>query len=210
MLGLHPKGAAEGSTNMATVTRIDLDAAESDQALVAARRGDPAARWGALEACRDYLRLVVERNRRTRGVGEPATSDLVQDTILEGWRGFGRFEGCTSGQLRAWLRVILVHALIKGRRRPILDRLESGSGGGAIPGSITPPSVVAERDASSEAMDAALRALPEHYRSVIHWRLWTNLSYAEIGSRLGISDDCAQKLYVRAIARLRERLGPDP
>jgi RNA polymerase sigma factor (sigma-70 family) len=194
---------------MATVSHIDLDPAGSDKALTAARRGDPAARWGALAACRDYLRLVVKRNRWARGAGEPATSDLVQDTILEGWRGFGRFEGCTSGQLRAWLRVILVHTLIKARRRPIPDRLESGSGGGAIAGSMTPPSVVAERAASDEAMDAALRASPEHYRSVIQWRLWDDLSYAEIGSRLGISDDCAQKLYGRAIARLRKRLGPD-
>ncbi len=193
---------------MAMVSRIRVDPARSDEALAAARGGDPAACWGTLEACRQYLRLVVGKNRWSKGVGDPATSDLVQDTILEAWRSFGRFEGHTSGQLRAWLRVILVHRLIKARRRPIPARLESGSGGGAIPGSVTPPSVAAERDASNEAMDAALLALPDHYRAAIQWRLWEDLSFAEIGSRLGISDDCAQKLYGRAIARLRERLGP--
>ena len=119
---------------MATVSHIEIDPAESDEALGAAKRGDPAARWGALEACRQYLRLVVGNNRWSNRAGEPATSDLIQDTILEGWRGFSRFNGCTQQQLRAWLRVILVHAIIKSRRRPALARLESGSGTGSDQG----------------------------------------------------------------------------
>jgi RNA polymerase sigma-70 factor, ECF subfamily len=193
---------------MATVSRIDVDTGGTGAALAAARGEDSASRWEALEACRQYLRLVVGKNRWSKGAGEPATSDLVQDTLLEGWRGFARFEGRTPGQLRAWLRVILIHTLIKARRRPRPARLECGSGDGAIVGSITPPSVVVQRDASREAIETALRALPEHYRAAIHWRLWEDLPFAKIGSRLGISDDCAQKLYGRAIVRLRELLGP--
>jgi RNA polymerase sigma factor (sigma-70 family) len=193
---------------MTTVSHIDIDSAESDEALGAGRRGDPAARWGALEACRQYLRLVVGNNRWSNRAGEPATSDLIQDTILEGWRGFYRFQGSTQGQLRAWLRVILVHTLIKSRRRPALARLESGSGTGATLGSVTPPSVVVQREAADAAIDVALSALPEHYRAAIRLRLWDDLSFAEIGARLEISDDCAQKLFGRAIARLRHLLGP--
>ncbi len=193
---------------MATVDRIDVDLARNREALAAAKGGDASARWLALEECHQYLRLVVGKNRWSKGAGEPATSDLVQDTILEGGRGFDRFEGRTPGQLRAWLRVILVHALIKARRRTIPARLGSGSGGGAIPGAITPPSAAVQRDARNEAIEATLRTLPEHYRAVIQWRLWDDLSFAEIGSRLGISDDSAQKLFGRAIARLRKLLGP--
>ena len=193
---------------MATVSRIEIDPVENDEALGAAKRGDPAARWGALEACRQYLRLVVGNNRWSNGTGEPATSDLIQDTILEGWRGFSRFNGCTQKQLRAWLRVILVHAFIKSRRRPALARFESGSGPAAIKGSVTPPSVILQREAADAAIDAALSALPEHYRAAIRWRLWDGLSFAEIGTRLGISDDCAQKLFGGAIAMLRRLLGP--
>jgi RNA polymerase sigma factor (sigma-70 family) len=193
---------------MATIGQINLDSVRSDEALAAARDGDPLARWTALEACRVYLRLVVGKNRWPKRAGVPATSDLVQNTILEGWCGFARFEGRTPGQLRAWLRVILVHSLIKARRRPVADQLDLVNGGDALPGQITPPSVVAERDASHEAIETALRALPEHYRAVIQWRLWDELSFADIGPRFEISDDCAQKLYGRAIARLRQLLGP--
>jgi RNA polymerase sigma-70 factor (ECF subfamily) len=193
---------------MATVSRIEVDFAASDDALALARAGDVAARWGVLEACRQYLRLVVGRNRWAKGALEPATSDLVQETILDGWRGFARFEGRTQGQLRAWLRVTLVHTLIKARRRPVPARLESRSGGEAISGCVTPPFIAVQRADSNEAIDAALAALPEHYRAVIRWRLWDNLPYTQIGSRLEISDDSAQKLFGRAIASLRKLLGP--
>ncbi len=192
---------------MATVSRIDVDTVEEDASLAVARGGDPVARWHALEACRQYLRLVVGNNRWPREAGEPATSDLIQDTILEGWRGFTRFKGSTQGQFRAWLRVTLIHSLIKIRRRPRVARLESGIAGEAFTGSITPPYLVVERDDSKEAIQRALRSLPRHYQAAIEWRLWDDLSFAEIGLRLGMSDDCAQKLYARAVARLRKLTG---
>lgn len=165
------------------------------------------ARWAAVEACRTYLRLVVGKNRWGKKVGEPATSDLVQDTILEGWRGFARFEGRTPDQLRAWLRAILIHAIIKAQRRPNPACLEAGDGAKAIAAALTPPFDVVRRNDLNEAIERALQALPEHYRAAIKWRLWEDSSFKKIGSRLGISDDYAQKLYGRAIARLRELLG---
>jgi RNA polymerase sigma-70 factor, ECF subfamily len=208
MLGLCLQEGEEASARMATVDRIDLDLVRNDEARAAARGGDPSARWSALEACRQYLRLVVGKKRWSKRAGGAATSDLVQDTILEGWRGFDRFEGRTPGQLRAWLRAILVHRLIKERRRVIPARLESASGGRAIPAAITPPGDAVERDARNEAIETAIRDLPEHYRAAIQWRLWDELPFAEIGSRLGISDDSAQKLYARAITKVRELVGP--
>jgi RNA polymerase sigma factor (sigma-70 family) len=194
---------------MAAISRVDDDAAktELEDALHAARAGDTAARWRALDACRQYLRLVAGKNRWPGRATESATSDLVHDTLLEGWRGFGRFKGNTPGQLRAWLRVTLIHSLIKQRRRPPISRLEPGSEGAAIPAPNTPAGLIVERADSNEAVGRALRCLPQHYQTVIEWRLSNDLSFAEIGSRLGMSDDSAQKLYARAIARLRKLTG---
>jgi RNA polymerase sigma-70 factor, ECF subfamily len=193
---------------MSTVGRINVDSATGNDVFAAARQGDPAARWGALEACRAYLRLVVGLKRGRRGDGGPDTSDLVQNTILDGWRGFAQFRGRTPGQLKAWLRVILIHSLIKTRRRRDHVRVGMGWEPGELTGAVTPPSAVAERADSQKAIDAALRELPEHYRAAIRLRLWDQLSFAEIGARLALSEECARKLYGRAVARLRAAMGP--
>lgn len=193
---------------MSSVSRIGVDPAGVDDVLLAARRGDVAARWGALEACRAYLRLVASMKGWRRGDGGPDTSDVVQNAILDGWRGFSRFDGQTAGQLRAWLRVILIHALIKTRRRPRPARPECGSDILGLASSVTSPSALAQRDESRSLIDSALGKLPDHYRAAIRLRLWDDLSFAEIGERLGLSDECARKLYGRAIARLREATGP--
>jgi RNA polymerase sigma-70 factor, ECF subfamily len=193
---------------MSTVGRINVDSATGNDVFAAARQGDPAARWGALEACRAYLRLVVGVKRRQRGDGGPDTSDLVQNTILDGWRGFAQFRGRTPGQLKAWLRVILIHSLIKTRRRPKHVRLGLAGEPRELAGAITPPSAVAQREDSQQAIDAALRELPEHYRAAIRLRLWDRLSFTEIGARLDLSEECVRKLFGRAIARLREAVGP--
>ena len=153
--------------------------------------------------------MVARRNCWSNGPGEPGNSDLVQETILDGWRGFAGFKGRTPGQLRTWLKVILIHSKIRARqRRRGAVRLDSGSGGGPMAAVLTPPSVQRQRDASRAAIDAAMDALPEHYRTAIALRLWDELSFVEIGSKLAIPEESARKLYGRAIARLREVMGP--
>src|SRR5436305_5627178 len=94
-------------TMLSKARQIGSDSATVEAEFTAAMDGDPAARWRALESCRDYLRLVVRRTRWSRAEGQPATSDMVQNTLLDGWRGFGRFEGRSPGQFRAWLKAIV-------------------------------------------------------------------------------------------------------
>jgi RNA polymerase sigma-70 factor (ECF subfamily) len=176
--------------------------------LAAATGGDPAARWRALEACRDYLRLVVRRGRWSSHAVRPATSDLVQQTIVDAWANFSRFHGRTPGQLRAWLRTILIHASLNARRRRRAAQLGSGDEAGAAPGATTSPSQAAQRNAAREALDAALGSLSERHRDIIRLRIWEQLSFAEIGTRLESSEDAARMLYGRALAKLREAMRP--
>jgi RNA polymerase sigma-70 factor, ECF subfamily len=169
---------------------------------------DPAARWRSLEACRDYLRLVVRRGGWSKRPADPNTSDLIQNTILQGWRGFARFEGRSPNHLRAWLRVILVHALLNSRRRQGAVRRERACAAELIPGTTTSPSKAAQKNDSRAVLDTALAVLSERHRAVIHLRIWEQLSFARIGARLAISEDAARMLYGRALANLREMMRP--
>ena len=175
------------------------------------RRGDRRRHRGAvaaLEACRDYLRLVVRRGRRSDKRSLGGTSDLIQNTVVDAWRDFSQFQGRTPGQLRAWLRAILVHASLNARRRQRAARIDFGDEAGDPPGTTTSPSQAAQKDASREAVDAALSGLSERHRTVIHLRIWDQLSFAQIGTKLDVSEDAARMLYGRALAKLRESMRP--
>ncbi len=127
---------------------------------------------------------------------------------MNAWGHFSRFEGQTPGQLRAWLRKILIRASLNARRRRRAVQLGSKEEAGVASGAATSPSQAAERNAALEALDAALRGLSERHREVIRLRVWEQLSFEEIGTRLETTQDAARMLYGRALARLREAMRP--
>jgi RNA polymerase sigma-70 factor, ECF subfamily len=203
-----PKNLWETSTTMSYVGHVVFDDAGQDAEVAAATGGDAAARWRAIEACRDYLRLVVRRGRWSNSAAQIGTSDLVQKTILDGWRDFSRFQGQTPGQLRAWLTAILVHASLNARRRPGRRFMESAGQLANVADSASSPSQAARKKDSQEALQDALGGLSGRYREVVHLRLWDQLSFAQIGDKLSITEDAARMIYGRAIAKLRESLRP--
>ena len=193
------------STGTASTGRMDVDTDE----IAAALAGDTAARWRALEACREYLQLVARRGHWSSQPGRTATSDLVQETILGAWGNFSQFQGRTPSQLRGWLRAILWHSSMKARRRIREVRIE---GGGILFDPTTSPSQAADKNASQAAVETALAGLTDRSRMAVRLRLWDQRSFAEIGAELGVSEDAARMLYGRALVKLRElmRPGHDP
>jgi RNA polymerase sigma-70 factor (ECF subfamily) len=188
--------------------KTEVDPMDHDAELQAAVGGDTAARWRAIEACRDYLRLVARRGRWSNNNGGLATSDLVQKTMIDAWRGFSQFQGLTPGQLRAWMGAILVRQALNARRRPRVVHLESSCAAMAIADTTTSPSRACQKKSSREALDQALKSLSERHRMVIHMRLWDQLSFARIGTRLNLSEDAARMTFGRAVAKLNHCMGP--
>ena len=74
-----------------------------------ARAGDAAARERLFARCRDYLGLAARARVEGWLRAKVDASDLVQQTLLEAHRGFGRFQGATEAEWLAWLRRILDH-----------------------------------------------------------------------------------------------------
>jgi RNA polymerase sigma-70 factor, ECF subfamily len=188
--------------------------------LAQAKVGSERARGSLFERHRKYLELLarVELGRRLKTKVD--ASDIVQETFLEAHRGFGAFRG-GQREFAAWLRTILARRLThlirryvqnQGRdvrREMMLDyALDQSSralerGLGALEPS---PSQGAAAREQGLLLANALSHLPPDYHEVVVLRHFEGLSFVEVAERMGRSLDSVQKLWVRALARLRREL----
>jgi len=182
----------------------------------AARRGDKQALGQALSFCRDYLLLVANDGLNPELRAKGNASDLVQETFLRAQRGIEGFRGRTASEWRHWLRSILVRNLAHESRRFGATAKRQVQREVTIPEGMrldctrtseTPSSHLARREREA-ALIEALERLPAHYRDVVIWHHREQLSFEEIGRRLGNSTEAARKLWTRALGSLRKELGP--
>jgi RNA polymerase sigma-70 factor (ECF subfamily) len=194
---------------------------EPTELIRGAREGDREALGRLLERYGHYLLLLarVQVGRRLQGKIDPA--DLVQETFLEAHRHFPGFRGQSEPEVAAWLRQILAGVLANLLRRYLgtqgrdirLERELAGeldqssialNRGLADPGP-TPSKVAAGRERAVLLADALAR-LPPDYQEVIVSRHLEERPFAEVAKRMGRTEDAVQKLWVRALARLRQAL----
>lgn len=186
--------------------------------LHAARGGSQTDLGRALEACRGYLLMIAESELGSTLRPKAGASDLVQESLLDAQRGFGRFAGATRDDFYAWVGQILRNNLAD------LARRYRGAGCRAVtrerplaaaPSADTPlvaadsPSDVLTRAEDEDRLRAAIARLPDEARLVLAWRQHDRLGWAEIGARLGKSPEAARKVWFRAVERLRAEMGDD-
>jgi RNA polymerase sigma-70 factor, ECF subfamily len=184
-----------------------------------AQRGSREALDRMLEGCRQYLLLVAGEHLDADLRPKVGPSDLVQDTFCEAQRDFGRFHGHTEQQLLAWLRRILLNNLadvrekyqarkrVVGREVPLADAPREELRHSLARADDSPGTRLVARE-QVEALQRALDQLPPETRLVIDWRNYDLCSFAEIGRRLGKSEEAARKIWSRALDELERLLAP--
>jgi RNA polymerase sigma-70 factor (ECF subfamily) len=201
---------------------MDSQAPDAPQLIPLARTGQDEARGELLERYRNYLKLLarLQIDRRLRGKVDP--SDVVQDTFLEAHRDFGGFQGTSEPELTAWLRRILAHNLanvvrhyLGTKRRDVrleqelqadLDRSSRAWDAGLAAREGAPDDEAAHREQMVIVADG-LAQLPADYREVLILRHLEGLGFPEVAGRMERSVTAVTKLWVRALARLRQTLG---
>ena len=177
-----------------------------------ARAGSAEALGRALEACRGYLLQIARREIGQDLQAKCGASDLVQQTFLEANRDFSYFQGATEAEWRAWLRRLLLNNLanvVRGYRetakRAVGREVGLGQGDSTTRGANDPaadlpsPSTEMMAREKADAVQRALDQLPETYQRVLKLRHENDLTFEEIGRRLGRSADAARKLFARAV-----------
>src|SRR4051812_38897098 len=190
--------------------------------LVRARAGDGAARDQLFARCRDFLGLAARARVEAKLRAKVDASDLVQQTLLEAHRGFGRFQGGTEAEWLAWLRRILDHNAADfvrryrgtgkrqvGREVPLAAPGDSSAPFGAAEPATDgeSPSGAAVRHEDELMLAEALTRLSADHREVIVLRNLQRLSFDEVARRMNRSRPAAQMLWMRALAKLQEQLG---
>lgn len=191
--------------------------------LLRARQGDEQALGALLESYRNYLDLLARLEIGRRLQAKVDTADVVQETFLEAHRGFAGFRGSRDVEFAAWLRGILAGrianlvrhyfgAQARDVRREEGLHLEAGLDQSSrllelgLFAAESTPSQKAVRREQGVLLAEALAKLPADYREVVVLRHLEEATFPDIAERLGRTVDAVQKLWVRALAKLRQSM----
>jgi len=187
-----------------------------------AQAGCSAAIGSLLEAARSYLLLQAEHELPLALRAKVGPSDIVQETAIDAHRDFLRFRGTTQEELYAWLRTILQNNVMDAVRRfemaqkravkreASLSVIVDRRGISVLPVGSTTPDHSAIRREDAALLAGVLTRVPDDYQTVLRLRYWDGLTFPQIATRIGRSEEAARKLWYRALARLTEELRARP
>ena len=168
-----------------------FDNAACEQAIRDIASGDS----GALAVLYDRLHRQIYAVSRAILQNHADAEDNLQNTLCEILKCASFFE---KGNARAWVLAIA--------RNQALHTIESRKRVTALTDHEDEISLSAAPDSPEDTvicMDA-LATLGKEEREIVVMKVYSGLKHKEIAKTLGISEDAAQKRYVRAIAKLKE------
>jgi RNA polymerase sigma-70 factor, ECF subfamily len=197
--------------------------AEAERLLEEARGGDSSTLGRLLELYRNYLRLLARIQIGKQLQGKVDASDIVQETFLDAHRYFPAFRGQAEEQFIHWLKSILAGTLANAARRYLgtqgrdvrlevafLADLDQSAAGLSNIVPVDPHSSPSQQVAKEEQtllVAEALSRLADDYQTVIVLRHMEGLTFPQVAERMGRSVDSVEKLWLRALTKLRKNFG---
>jgi RNA polymerase sigma-70 factor (ECF subfamily) len=141
--------------------------------------------------------LVLFARQWTRSAAD--AEDVVQEAFVKFWRR--NHDIANRGLLYATVRSVALDLLRRDSRRARREATALSDADQSVQ-----PTFEIEDD-SQRAMVGAIDLLPGEQREVLVMKIWNDLTFAEIGSALGISQNTAASRYRYALAALKKNLG---
>lgn len=168
-----------------------------------------------------WLRLMARLQLDDQWNRKFDASDIVQQTLLEAWKGESAFRGNSSSERIAWLRTILGRVIGRETRKYQGTQMRDPSKELSFPHSLDQSSIMlgnllaADTNTPSAHADNreqqiiiadALESLPADYRDVVVLRNLRGMSHAEIALKLDRSEAATRMLWLRALKELQTRV----
>lgn len=179
-----------------------------------ARAGNRPALEQLFALYQSYVRVLAQAQVASWLRAKVDASDLAQQTLLDAYRDFNRFQGGGPAEWQAWLRRILEHnaadfvrAYAATGKRKVCREVPLDA-----PGSVrldppdrqdTPCGALLRKDCELLLADA-LADLSDDHREVILLRNLQRLPFDEVARLMGRSRPAVQMLWMRAIRKLQE------
>lgn len=198
------------------------DQSNTQRLIDAARSGDGEALGELLSIYRNYLVFLARSGLHQHVQGKADPSDIAQEVCLAAHGNIQDFRGESAEQFAAWLRGILTNTLAMHIRRHLgtekrdarleqnLNQSITGASGflqSDIVADLTSPSQHFARSEAFLLLANALETLPVDYRRVIVLRHVDGMPFAEVARRMDRSVNSVEKLWVRALAKLKTTMG---
>jgi len=187
-----------------------------------ARDGDEAARDELFDKCRNYLGIVARVQVESWLKVKVDASDLVQQTMLDAYRGFDNFRGGTEGEWLAWLKQILKHNATdfvrhyrgtekRQQRREVPMQGANPNLSAAMmfepkDSGDSPSEMIMQKEREIQLADCISRLSPDH-QEVIILRSLQRLPFDEVAERMGRTRPAVQMLWARAVSKLKDEYG---
>jgi len=163
--------------------------------------GPPVAGW--MDAHGAELRVHVGRML--------GSADEAEDVLQSVWVTAHRTppDACEPGRIRSWLYRVATHAALD---RLAADRRRRTALEGRPTAAAPDPPAAPDRFLAGLGPDGRRRvrervaSLPPKQRQAVWWRQVDELPYAEIGARLGCSEESARANVYQGMKRLRSEL----
>lgn len=179
-----------------------------------AKAGDRPALGVILERHRAYLATVIEKALGENLRARTTVDDVLQDAYAQVVRDIGKFEYQSDSALKGWLAQVARNAVgdvaekfAAAKRTAGETAIDAGAEDAeGVRASLRDegagPETASVTEEANARVRAAVRRLKGDARSVIEMRYFEGLSLAEIGERLGVSEDAARMKTNRAEASL--------
>ena len=150
------------------------------------------------------IRLRMGRSLR----GQLESRDILQATLLKSFQRIRQLEASDTGSFMAWLARIAQNEIrdqadFQGRQRRDAQRnVPLDQGAGEVPDRLRSALSQVIWDEKAEHLEQTLESLDDDHREVIVLRKLEELTFREIGERMGRSEDASRMLFARAMAAL--------